>query len=261
MATNISIRQVKYLICSLATIFLSISTCFAWQGKVIHVADGDTITVMHDGKPEKIRLYGIDTPEKKQEFGKKAKAFTKRMLAGKIVDVEVKAKDRYGRTVAIIRSGGNNINAALVANGYAWVYRQYCREAFCDEWIRLETRAKNRKYGLWVNRNPMPPWEWRHGGGNVHKQSDSVKTRTITIMRNGYYHKGPQRQAHQVLTKRNNTPEEQQNSSGEYRGNYKTHVFHRPGCRYYSCSTCTVSFASPAAARSAGYRPCKVCRP
>jgi endonuclease YncB( thermonuclease family) len=71
---------------------------FAWQGKIVGVSDGDTITVMHSGKGEKIRLYGIDCPERRQAFGTKAKQFTSTMAYGKVVEVEPMDTDLYGRT-------------------------------------------------------------------------------------------------------------------------------------------------------------------
>jgi endonuclease YncB( thermonuclease family) len=75
-----------------------------WQGKVVGVADGDTITVMHEGRGEKIRIYGVACPESHQDFGQKAKKFTSNMTYGKSVEVEPIAQDRYGRTVALVKT-------------------------------------------------------------------------------------------------------------------------------------------------------------
>jgi endonuclease YncB( thermonuclease family) len=134
-----------------------------WSGMVVGVSDGDTITVLHDGKGVKIRLYGIDTPEKRQAFGKKAKQFTSGMVHGKTVEVEIKDTDRYGRSVALIYVDDQSLNEALVKNGLAWVYRKYCKEAFCEDWLNLEIVARYGKIGLWSEPNPIPPWEFRHG--------------------------------------------------------------------------------------------------
>lgn len=134
-----------------------------WQGMVVGVSDGDTITVMHDGRGEKIRLYGIDTPEKRQAFGKRAKQFTSNVVYGKTVEVETKDKDRYGRTVGIVTLSGQCLNEALIKNGLAWVYRKYCTETFCEDWLNLEIVARYGKIGLWSEPNPIPPWEFRHG--------------------------------------------------------------------------------------------------
>jgi endonuclease YncB( thermonuclease family) len=134
-----------------------------WSGMVVGVSDGDTITVLHEGKGEKIRLYGIDTPEKGQPFSKKAKQFTSGMVYGKTVEVETKDTDRYSRNVALIYVDGQSLNEALVKNGFAWVYREYCKEAFCEDWLNLEIVARYDKIGLWSEPNPIPPWEFRHG--------------------------------------------------------------------------------------------------
>ena len=135
----------------------------AWSGMVVGISDGDTITVLHNGKGEKIRLYGIDTPEKGQAFGKRAKQFTSGMVFGKTVEVETKDTDRYGRSVALIYIDGQSLNEALVKNGFAWVYRKYCKETFCEDWLNLEIVARYGKVGLWSEPNPIPPWEFRHG--------------------------------------------------------------------------------------------------
>src|SRR5712691_7992763 len=100
-----------------------------FTGRVVGVADGDTIKVMHNGKAEKIRLHGIDCPEKAQPFGSKAKQFTSGMVFGKTVTVHVTDMDRYGRTVAdVILPDGRVLNRELVAAGLAWWYRQYSRD-------------------------------------------------------------------------------------------------------------------------------------
>jgi len=132
-----------------------------WSGKAVGVSDGDTITVLHDGKGEKIRLYGIDTPEKRQAFGKKAKQFTSSMVFDKTVEVETKDTDRYGRTVGLVYINGESINETLIKNGYAWVYRKYCKESFCKDWLNLESAARYGKIGLWSESNSVPPWNFR----------------------------------------------------------------------------------------------------
>ena len=83
-----------------AFIFMAVAPCFPWSGKCVGIADGDTIRVMHRGKAERIRLYGIDCPERGQDFSTRARKFTSDMVFGKVVDVEPVESDRYGRTVA-----------------------------------------------------------------------------------------------------------------------------------------------------------------
>ena len=101
-----------------------------FSGRVVGVSDGDTIKVMHNGRAEKIRLHGIDCPEKAQPFGTRAKQFTSEMVFGKTVTLHVTDTDKYGRTVAdVILPDGRSLNRELVAAGLAWWYRKYSQDA------------------------------------------------------------------------------------------------------------------------------------
>ena len=122
------------------TILLTISlllVCLPLQslaltGKVISVADGDTISILDSSnKQHKIRLYGIDTPEKKQAFGKAAKKYTSRLTFKKMVIVKAYDTDKYGHTVGVVKVDGINVNESLVRAGLAWQYRKYCKTSFC----------------------------------------------------------------------------------------------------------------------------------
>ncbi len=134
---------------------------WAWSGKVIGVADGDTITVLRDKQPQKIRLYGIDCPEKRQPFGKRAKQLTSELVFGKLVEVEPVATDRYGRTVAFVQVENVLLNEELIKEGLGWVYVRYCKLPLCVEWQGLELEAKFGKRGLWREQGEIPPWEYR----------------------------------------------------------------------------------------------------
>jgi len=136
-------------------------TSKAWSGKVIGIADGDTITVLRDKEQVKIRLYGIDCPEGGQAFSKKAKQFTSKMVLGKVVEVKVMATDRYGRTVAFVAVNKQILNEELLKAGYAWVYYQYCHELICHAWADYQFAAKLAKRGLWREPDPLPPWAFR----------------------------------------------------------------------------------------------------
>ncbi len=106
--------------------FPSCSTSRDLTGKVISVADGDTITVLDRSKRQtKIRLYGIDTPEKGQAFGKVAKKYTARLSHKKQAIVEVHETDKYGRTVGVVFVDGINVNEEIIKAGYGWQYRNY----------------------------------------------------------------------------------------------------------------------------------------
>ena len=135
--------------------------CSAWPGKVISVADGDTIAVLHDGKEEKIRLHGIDCPEGDQAFGDKAKAITTSMVNGRAVNVVSVTTDKYGRTVGLITVDGQSLNESIIRNGYAWVFTKYCKESFCQQWQKIEEAARMQRKGMWADPQIIPPWEWR----------------------------------------------------------------------------------------------------
>ncbi len=123
------------------------------------VSDGDTITVLHSGKGERIRLHGIDCPEKRQAFGKRAKQLTSNLVFGKTVTVQVMDRDRYGRTVGVVLlPDGRSLNHELVRAGLAWMYRRYTNDQSLSD---LEEEARGARRGLWADPHAVPPWEWR----------------------------------------------------------------------------------------------------
>lgn len=136
--------------------FLLPLSLFAFPAKVIKISDGDTIMILQDKQQIKVRLFGIDAPELKQPYGKKSKQFLANLIAGEVVEVEENGKDRYKRTLGIIHFKGQDINAQMVLNGYAWAYVKYSR-IYVDQ----EKTAREKKRGLWQSSNPTPPWKWR----------------------------------------------------------------------------------------------------
>lgn len=142
-------------------LFVIPSTCFSWPAKVVSVADGDTITVLHQGQRKEIRLYGIDCPEKGQDQGEQAKALTSALVSGRTVEVEQMDIDRYGRIVGLVKVDDQNLSELIIQNGYAWLYVKYCKEKFCSSWAKLEGMAKQQKKGIWASSVVVPPWEWR----------------------------------------------------------------------------------------------------
>jgi len=131
-----------------------------FTGKVVAVADGDTITVLRDRTQVRIRLDGIDCPESRQAFGRRAKSFTSQLAFGNVVTIRPRNKDRYGRTVAeIVLPDGRNLNHELVQAGFAWWLRKYAPHD--AELARLEAKAQAAKRGLWSDLDPVPPWDWR----------------------------------------------------------------------------------------------------
>lgn len=134
-------------------------------GRVVGIADGDTVTVLDDTNTQwKIRLMGIDAPEKKQPFGSKSKEFLSALLFSKQVEVELNKRDKYGRTVGRILVDGIDVNLEQVKAGMAWHYKAYEREqseADRTTYAQAEEQAKTVKKGLWVDPDPTPPWDWR----------------------------------------------------------------------------------------------------
>ncbi len=130
-----------------------------FTGRVVGVSDGDTITVLHSGKGERIRLHGIDCPEKRQAFGKRAKQFTSNLVFAETVTVQAVDRDRYGRTVGVVLlPDGRSLNHELVRAGLAWMYRRYTNDQSLSD---LEEEARVARRGLWADPHAVAPWEWR----------------------------------------------------------------------------------------------------
>lgn len=130
----------------------------SFTAEVIHVIDGDTIDVLVVNQPIRIRLAGIDAPEKSQAFGTKARKVLSDMVKNKMVTVIEVDKDQYQRTVAIIKLDDFNINQEMVRQGMAWVYTNYNQDYNLP---LLEAKARANKAGLWCQANPVPPWLYR----------------------------------------------------------------------------------------------------
>ena len=137
------------------------SLCHAWSGEVVYVVDGDTFDVERDGKKVRVRLYGVDTPERSQWYGQNAKTFTSSQVMGKMVEVQETGRAAWDRAEGIVMIGNLNINRHIVEYGYAWVDPRYCKKTFCSEWSDLEAEAKTAKRGLWKNAKAIPPWDYR----------------------------------------------------------------------------------------------------
>jgi len=191
------------------------------QGKVVHIADGDTLTLLTSSNQQvKIRLAGIDTPEKAQPFGNKAKQALATLTFQRQALVEVVTKDKYGRTVGTVIVNGLDVNAELVNQGMAWVYRVYTND---QKLYALEAEAKQAKRGLWVSDHPIEPWDWRKGKRTIDNKPSLVKGMII--------------------------------------GNKNSHIYHLPNCQsYYAVSEHNrVLFTNEALAKANGYRKAGNC--
>jgi endonuclease YncB( thermonuclease family) len=154
-------RELRLIFIALATFLLLASPSLAnFSASVVGVLDGDTVEVMHNQHPERIRLNGIDCPEKSQAYGQKAKQAASALVFGKEVTLHTFGKDKYGRTIAdVLLPDGTNVNHSLVKGGWCWWYRKYAPTDAVLE--GLENEARESRKGLWVDPHPVPPWEWR----------------------------------------------------------------------------------------------------
>ena len=141
-----------------------------YTGTVTEVKDGDTLTLQVADEAIEVRLANIDAPENRQPYGLYARRALAEKVLNKTVTVEQKTTDKDGRVIGIVILDGRDINREMVAEGHAWVYRQYSKD---ESLLEVEAKAKAEKQGLWQfvdEEQRMPPWEWR-----------TAKKRTFTI--------------------------------------------------------------------------------
>jgi endonuclease YncB( thermonuclease family) len=127
--------------------------------RVVAVHDGDTVTVLSHRRELRIRLTDIDAPELGQPFGKRSKTALSDVCFGTVAGLEIRGRDRYGRTLARLRCDGVDANAEQVRRGYAWVFTRYARANSPLYALQLDAQAARR--GLWTDGAPTPPWKWR----------------------------------------------------------------------------------------------------
>ena len=148
-------------------------TTFAYsaviQGEVVGLADGDTITVLDANRTQhKIRLAGIDAPEKRQPFGTRSKESLSAMVFRRQVSVEWKKTDRYGRIIGKVLVGDVDVCLEQVKHGMAWHYKTYEREQLPEDrraYAAAEDQARRSRVGLWRDPSPVPPWDFRKRRG------------------------------------------------------------------------------------------------
>lgn len=156
-------RRVKQLVLALLMAALGLGGGFFLQGKVIAVPDGDSLEILSASfERQRIRLYGVDCPESRQQGGEAAASFTRSLVLFQEVSLTVMDTDRYKRPVALVTlPDGRSLNEELVRAGQAWVYDSYCDTPRCFAWRRLEVQARQARQGLWAQDKPVPPWRWR----------------------------------------------------------------------------------------------------
>jgi endonuclease YncB( thermonuclease family) len=205
---------------------------------VIGVSDGDTITV-RDSKNQqiKVRLAGIDAPEKGQDFGNVSKQNLSSLVFGKLVLLEGRKVDRYGRLIAKVLIGGTDVNLEQIRSGLAWHYKEYANEQSANDrrtYSDAEYAAQRARLKLWSVLAPVPPWEFRNGNGTPRPSVE--KTRPL------FQAPAPA-------------------GSGQIIGNRSSLIYHMPGCPSYSkvAPKNRVYFSSVEQAKAAGYRPARNC--
>ena len=141
-------------------LFLVSFACAAeeFTGRVVHVQDGDTLTVLVSKTQVKVRLSEIDAPESKQPFGARSKQSLSELAFGKVVRVVAIGIDRYGRTLGRVYVATLDVNSEQIRRGMAWVYDQYVKDVSL---YAYQKTAKSERRGLWIENSPTPPWEWR----------------------------------------------------------------------------------------------------
>lgn len=147
------------------TVLASAAGAETLSGRVVGVADGDTLTLLDATNTQhKIRLAGIDSPEKSQPFGQACKKSLSDLAYNRAVAVESKKLDKYGRAIGKVLVDGQDANLEQVRRGCGWHYKQYQNEQSLDDRLSYnaaEESARTGKVGLWADPSPMPPWEWR----------------------------------------------------------------------------------------------------
>jgi len=224
-----------------------------FKGKVVGVVDGDTITVLRDKTPVKIRLHGVAAPLLAQPFGEQARQLSSRLVLGKVVEVEIVAKDVRGRLEARVHVTTNEgtdhytdgshadvditrcLNEELVKAGLAWWDRNAAPQD--KRLAQLEAAARAARRGLWADKAPVAPWDWQRGKRTQQPLGVLMGTQIG--------------EAHGTATVDVTHP---------VSGNVKSRVYHWFTCPdLRTCKRCSAAFKTPAQAARAGFRPHRAC--
>lgn len=222
--------NIKIMKALIPILLFAVSTFAQISGRVVGISDGDTVTILKDRSQIKIRLAGIDAPEKGQAFGQRSKENLSRLIFGKDVKVYTFKTDRYGRTVGKIMIDDLDINLQQIKDGYAWVYQAYLRELLPSDrklYLAAESSARSEQAGLWRDTEPIAPWDYR-----------KPPVRTFTAPKYAAV-----------------------STEALIKGNKNSMIFHEPGCRDYNkiSPRNIVWFKTASEAIAAGYRKARNC--
>jgi micrococcal nuclease len=230
------IRRLRVLILALliASAVVAPAVALTFRATVEKVVDGDTIHVRDEsGRHFRIRLSGVDAPEKGQAFGERARESLVRLLSAGPVFVDVQSSDRYRRLLGKVTCGGRDVGLGQIVAGFAWFYpwADSISEGDRALYSREERTARSGHLGLWRDPNPIPPWQFRRGERAGNFQANPLPVPRVEANNLG-------------------------GNSGPIIGNRHSKVYHLPQCPSYNAVTPVnrVFFASPAEAEKAGYR-------
>jgi micrococcal nuclease len=204
-----------------------------FTGRVVSVADGDTIGVIRDGYATPVRLDGIDCPESGQPFSQRARRRVAELALRKVAEVRVKTTDVHQRLVARVRVDGVDLSTTLVREGLAWHYLRYSSDPAL---AAAEAAARAARVGIWSEPNPVAPWDWRYSAPRA-----------------------PATRSGAAKPQLSEQEKEAAESLGLLHGNTSSRVFHTANCKNYWCARCTQIFSSESEAKAAGYRPAGCC--
>lgn len=164
--TRISLfAPLKLILCAALFAIASTTSAASYDGVVVSISDGDTLTVLDStNQQHKIRLAGIDAPEKSQAFGNVSRQNLAQLVFQKTVTIEFQKLDRYKREIGKVLVTGNDANLEQIKAGLAWHYKQYEREQSLTDrqsYSEAEAEAARTRRGLWSASNAVPPWEYR----------------------------------------------------------------------------------------------------
>lgn len=215
------------------------------EGRVVGVADGDTITVLGAGNRQtRVRLQGIDAPESAQAFGQVSKRNLSELVFEKQVVVEYEKTDRYGRTLGKVLAGGRDVNLLQVKAGLAWHYKYYQDEQSPADrrlYADAETEARSAKRGLWADPGPIPPWDFRRG-------------KRAAVEEGGGGRNAPPASSRAAAGQAEGATVPEEETVYVTRTGSK---YHRLSCQYLQRSCIPISLKEA----KKSYEPCSVCRP
>lgn len=218
------------------------------QGRVVGIADGNTLTVLDATNTQhRIRLQGIDAPESRQAFGARSRENLSALVFNHQVTVEYNSRDRYQRILGKVTVEGRDVNLEQLRAGFAWLYRQYADQLSAADRIaydQAEQSARQARRGLWADENPTPPWDYRRAGraGNTDNSANA-----------NFGNRPPN--VSLTITPNTSAP------TGAIIGNRNSRIYHEPNCPNYNdvSPQNRVTFGSREEAERAGYRRARNC--